>query len=395
MRWIDTADIRQWANRLDSQGALPLLVRKLIRATANNIKSIHFPSGENISLGGWDGILNTSEATEHIPDGLSLWEFGTNKDVKGKADDDYDKRTSNPLGFNPSEVTYIFVTPRLWANKKTWIEEKKKDKIWKDVQVIDAETLEEWIENAPTVGSWFAKHLGKYPSEGIQPTEDFWEEWCSGTKFNLNENILLGGREALKDSLINNVKKSIIIPIQGISREEALAFIVSCFKNNEQNEEDFFARSIIIDNPETFRKLATFPKPLILIPRFDNNGIINRAIGNGHTVLIPLGIDSCDNWENRLELPSISRESFISALEQIGFSKDVAEQYSKETARNITILRRKLGFEHTIPKWAHPNNVSDIIPALIAGRWDEYEDGDKEVISILSNDTYENSLLSR
>ena len=72
------------------------------------------------------------------------------------------------------------------------------------IKVIDAETLEEWIENAPTVGSWLAKHLGKYPSEGIQPTEDFWEEWSTGTKFNLNENILLGGREALKDCLIDN-----------------------------------------------------------------------------------------------------------------------------------------------------------------------------------------------
>jgi hypothetical protein len=128
MRWIDTADIKQWANRRASQGTLPLLVRKLIRTTVNDVKSIHFPSEENISIRGWDGILNTLEATEYIPNGLSLWEFGTNKDVKGKADDDYDKRTLKSLGFNPSEVTYIFVTPRLWGNKETWIEEKKKDK---------------------------------------------------------------------------------------------------------------------------------------------------------------------------------------------------------------------------------------------------------------------------
>lgn len=389
MKWIASIDIAQWANSLDSQSTLPLLVRKLIRATLNNIRDIHFPSGENISLGGWDGILNISEATEYIPDGISFWEFGTNKDVKGKADDDYEKRTSNPLGFNPTEGTYIFVTPRLWTNKEKWIKEKKKDGVWKDIQVVDAEVLEEWIDTAPTVGSWFAKHLGKYPSEGIQPTEDFWEEWRSGTKFNLNENILLGGREALKASLIENTKIPTIAPIQGISREEALAFIVSCFKNSEY-EEDFFARSIIIDNPETFRKLATHKKPLILIPRFDNNGIINRAISNGHTVLMPLGVDSSENWENRVKLPNIDRDSFILALEQVGITHKLAEQYSKETARNITILRRKLGFEHTIPEWAHPNNVSDIIPALIVGRWDEYEDGDKEIISILSNDTYEN-----
>ncbi|MBK7243814.1 MAG: hypothetical protein IPH98_08140 [Saprospiraceae bacterium] len=176
MKWIDSTDLRNWANRRDCQETLPHLVRKLIRATSNTIQSIKFPSGESVLLGGWDGILEVTEETVYLTAGTSLWEFGASKEPKGKADDDYAKRSDNPLGYDPSESTFIFVTPRLWKNAEDWVNEKKKDGIWKDIKVYNSEALEEWIETAPTIGSWLAKHIGKYPHGGIQPTDDFWEE---------------------------------------------------------------------------------------------------------------------------------------------------------------------------------------------------------------------------
>lgn len=97
MKWIDSTDLISWANRRDCQETLPLLVRKLIRATTNNIQSIKFPAGESVLYGGWDGILDVLEETEYLPAGISLWEFGASKDPKGKADDDYAKRVANPL----------------------------------------------------------------------------------------------------------------------------------------------------------------------------------------------------------------------------------------------------------------------------------------------------------
>jgi len=390
MKWIDSTDLRSWANRRDCQETLPHLVRKLIRATSNTIQSIKFPSGESVLLGGWDGILEVTEETDYLPAGTSLWEFGASKDPKGKADDDYAKRSANPLGFDPAESTFIFVTPRLWQNGDDWVTEKKRDGIWKDIKVYNSETLEEWIETAPTVGSWLAKHIGKYPQGGIQPTDDFWEEWASGAKIRLNTEILLGGRKAEQDKLIELCKPSSIISVQGISREESLAFIISCFKSNQDIEEDFFSRSIIVDNADAFRELSVHDKPLILIPRFEDNGVLNRAMQKGHTVIVPLGADSSNSWSNKIILPQIERESFISALAKTGMSKEFAERFSKESARNITILRRQLEFTRTLPSWALPENVSDIIPALIVGRWDENFENDKIIISKIAGDTYEN-----
>ncbi len=390
MKWIDSTDLRSWANRRDCQETLPLLVRKLIRATSNSIQSIKFPSGESVLLGGWDGILEVTEKTEYLSSGTSVWEFGTDNDPKGKADSDYEKRIKNSLGINPSETTYIFVTPRLWTKGDKWIKEKKKDGIWKEIKVFNSETLEEWIEIAPTVGSWLAKHIGKYPQGGIQPTDDFWEEWTSGTKFKLNSDILLGGRKTEQEKVINLAKQSLIIPVQGISREESLAFIISCYKDNFDSEEDFFSRSLIVDSIESFRELTVHDKPLILIPRFEDNGVINRAIQKGHTVFVPLGAESASTWNNKIILPQIERESFVSALVKTGITKEFAERFSRESARNITILRRQLEFNRTLPVWALPENVHEIIPALIVGRWDENFENDKRIISQIAGDSYEN-----
>ncbi|MCD4747546.1 MAG: hypothetical protein K8R58_14720 [Bacteroidales bacterium] len=391
MKWIDAYDLeKNWAGRRDCQETLPLLVRKLIRATSNSIKNIKFPSGESVLFGGWDGILEVTEETEFFPIGTSLWEFGASKDPKTKADSDYTKRTSNPLGFNPSESTFIFVTPRLWQNGEDWASEKMKDGIWKNVKVINSEILEEWIEVAPVVGAWLSKHIGKYPEGGIQPTDDFWEIWSSGTKFQLNTDILLGGRNKEKEKIIELIKQPSIIPVQGVSREESLAFIISCFQNSSDKEEDFFSRSIIVDNVDAFRELSVHYKPLILIPRFEDNGVINRAVQKGHTIIVPLGADSSGIWSNKIVLPQIEREAFVLALVKAGMTKETAERFSKESARNITILRRQLEFTRTAPAWALPENVSDIIPALIVGRWDENYENDKRIIAQIADDSYEN-----
>jgi len=391
MKWIDSYDIEKlWAGRRDCQESLPLLVRKLIRATTQSISSINFPSGESIAHGGWDGVLNISEENEFIPIGTSLWEFGSNIDPKSKAESDYSKRTANPLGFDPAESTFIFVTPRLWQKRDEWIEEKKKDRVWKNILVINSEILEEWIESAPTVGSWLSKHIGKYPEGGIQPTDDFWEEWISGPRIKLNPRILLGGREKEKNEILKRTKTSSITIVEGLSREESLAFIVACFVNSQEHEEDFFSRSIIVDHQETFRKLAVHGKPLILIPRFDDEGVVNRAIQYGHTIIIPLGVESSGLGSDKIILPSIERNSFISALCEAGLSKELAEKYSKESTRNISILRRQLEFSRTLPEWAKNENVIDLIPALILGRWDENYENDRDVVSSLFGDSYEN-----
>ena len=391
MKWIDTLEIRYWADRRDCQDTLPHLLRKLIRANSNSIHSIKFPSGDNVLLGGWDGVLEVSEETEYLPLGISLWEFGANKDIKGKANSDYEKRTKNPLGYDPKDCTFIFVTTRLFSKADEWIREKKEERIWKDVRVVNAEILEEWLEQCPSVSSWLSiKHLRKYP-EGVRSTDDFWDEWSTGPNLKLTPELILGGRQEEARQLFESASTPSIISIQGPSREEALAFIIIVFKASK-NEEDFFSRSIIVDNQEQFRQLSIHNKPLILIPIFEDCGILNRAIEYGHNVIVPLGADSSNNWSSKIILPKLDREFFVKSLVESGLSKEKAEKYSRESARNITILRRQLEFVRNTPEWAEPDSVRDIIPAMIIGRWNESFESDKEIVSMVANEPYDDYL---
>lgn len=388
MKWIDTNHIRNWASRRDCQDKLPLLIRKLIRATSSNIKNISFPAGENVSIGGWDGVLEISEETTYVPLGTSVWEFGASNNPKGKADDDYNKRKADPLGFDPKETTYIFVTPRLWTKKDEWTLEKNKEGFWKEVRVYDAQDLEEWIETAPSVGAWLAiNHLAIYPG-GIQPADDFWEEWSTGNKIKFLPEVVLAGRKNQIDALFSQSKQPAIIPVKASSREEAIAFIIAAYKNDDQISEDFFAKALVIDSLEAFREIMVTDKSLYLIVRFEDDNIINRARNKGHVVFVPLGTDNSGQFENSINLPALEREEFLTGLIKSGLPEVEAEKFSKRSARNLSVLRRQLEFNRSIPQWANKENVREVIPALLAGRWKDDCEEDVRAIEHFANEPY-------
>mgnify|MGYP003411075926 CR=1 FL=1 len=96
MSWhITSNEIDKWSSShtRGAQEKLPLLIKKLIMATVEP-KYIHFPSGDSILTGGWDGTLEVSKGNAFVPEGKSVWEFGTNVNINKKAEDDYTKRTN-------------------------------------------------------------------------------------------------------------------------------------------------------------------------------------------------------------------------------------------------------------------------------------------------------------
>lgn len=101
--------------------------------------------------------------------------MGTNRNIKKKANDDYQKRCEDSLGLNSAETTFVFVTPRRWGGKDDWVQAKNGEGIWAEVRAYDADDLEQWLELAPAVHTWFARLLGKW-SEDAQDLESFWEE---------------------------------------------------------------------------------------------------------------------------------------------------------------------------------------------------------------------------
>ncbi|MHC5722677.1 MAG: hypothetical protein ACYT04_28910 [Nostoc sp.] len=167
LKWVDATDLIRWADRLDARARLPQLLRLLIHATVQQPQRVDFSSGESIQMPGWDGIVDAPKGNSFVPNGYSVWELGTNKDFKTKAEGDYKKRVADSLGVVCSQTTFIFVTPRRWADKDNWERNKKNEGIWADVRAYDADDLEQWLELelASGVHNWLAQLMGKWPAE--------------------------------------------------------------------------------------------------------------------------------------------------------------------------------------------------------------------------------------
>jgi len=394
MRWINATDLKNWALRRDCQEYLPLVIRRLIRATISKINYISFPAGDSIVYPGWDGRVASNEETEYIPKGLSVWEIGTNKNYRKKAEEDYQKRKQNLLGFNPSETTFIFVTTRIWREKDKWIQEKKKEKFWKDVKVYDARDLEEWLEQAPAVGAWLAKHMEKYPPKGVLSLEDWWDEWSQVTNPPLVPELVLAGRK----EQVEEIKKWLnsypsLLAVQAPTKDEAIAFLSAVILSLPENKKEYFlSRSVVISDQEAFRHITTTCKNgLLLLPEFEEIEIV--ASQHNHHVFIPLGPDNTVT-KDKITLPCLDQEKFVSALINMGISKEDAEKYSKDTARSLTVLRRRLSPIVKQPEWAKPDKVDEILPALLVGKWDESKQGDREIISEIARVSYNNFIRS-
>lgn len=98
MKWVTALNLQQWAERIDARTALSEIVSALVRASAPNIQSFRFPTGDSAQIPGYDGQLIATGVPPYLPDGHSVWEFGTGEDYFDKANGDYKGRTDNPKG---------------------------------------------------------------------------------------------------------------------------------------------------------------------------------------------------------------------------------------------------------------------------------------------------------
>lgn len=396
MKLVTRDDIERWADQYNSKADLPYLISRLIRATTPTSTQFDVPSGSAVFIGGWDGIVNCEVKTAYVSEGKSLWEFGTEDSPRAQAERNYIKRTKNSLGYDISKCTFVFVTARFWKDKNEWKKEKLDEGKWSGIEVYDSSDLEQWLDGTMSVARWFSGHVGSYPFDGIMTPDEFWEEWSIGPNgLVLMPEIVTAGREYELNQLLSTLQgEASIKGVKASTKNEAIAFIIAAAKQFTVNEsERFFSKSLIIDTEGNFRGIRiNTANPLNLIPRFEDTQPLYSAVSKGHHVLVPLGADDLFNQET-ITLPTIDRDGQVNSLVKSGISTEDAEKFSRESGRNITILKKLLKFPHTKAKWVETEDIREIIPALLLGRWNETFVGDIELIEKLSGVTYSEYLV--
>ncbi len=395
--WTKATDLELWADYLDARARLPQLVRRLVHATVNSLEKIEFPVGEGIQRPGWDGIVATTNGNAFVPSGLSGWEIGVDRDPRKKAEDDFQKRSKNPLGLNPSETCFVFVTSRKWTNKMDWCDEKKKLNIWKDVRVYDSANLEEWLEIAPTVDAWIARLLGHRP-DGVSDIEEHWANLSSLTEPSLKPEVFLTSREEEIKSVEEWLKKSpSSLAFEAPSPNEVIDFMAAYMASREESERDKLeSRMVIVEGKEAWRVLCTAANSLLLIasPHLSIDAeTVAEAVRQRHRVLLcfPRFVG---NPTDKHEFSRPHRHDLEKALVLSSISEEKASRLAQEAGGSLTILKRRLSrFPSTRqPEWSQPSYAPDLAPMLLAGGWDDAISGDRDVVAKLADRSYEEVL---
>lgn len=384
--FVKANDIINWTktNKRRAEEILPLLVKRLILASCKPQKC-EFSSGDSINIGGWDGIVDVDKGNQHVPDGASGWECGTDEKVKTKADRDYNKRTKKPHPLTREQSTFVFVSTRRWSKKNTWIKEKALKGKWKDIRGINADDLESWLEVCPSVHRWFARIVGKR-NGSLRDLEQAWAELSNSTRVALKPDLFVNSRGPEQEKLYSYLAgNGIVTRIRAESMLDAYGFILSSLIA----QEEYAIRTLIVTNQDTWNWLIGYNEPLILIPHHFAPRGIGAANFRGHHVL--LAIDKSHTGRPSIELSRMSRSARISAIQSLGFAETAAEKIYTDTRGYFEpILRHKelCPLDSITVEWTTTAQSDTLFAALFSTEWENSSDNDRNIMSVLSGIEY-------
>lgn len=391
---ITATDLVDWAGRMSASSDFPDLIRRLVLATSH--AKVSMRAGEGVRLPGFDGIVECQEKHSYLPEGPSVWEMGTGVEVADKANEDYKKRTADPLTVERTETTFVFVTPRRWSKKEQWVADRKAEGQWKDIYVYDADDLEGWLSTAPSVNAWLASLLDK-PSAGIFNVEAYWENWANVTTPPLVPEILLAGwnddpAEQVKTFL---TKEPSTLSISAESPEVAAVYFAALLIKDGGQLEQSLARTVFVQERAVWDKVVLEQKPLILVPLFEYRNQVTAAVHQGHHVVIPLGRSSQSqsayrSQKGKVQLKRQRRRDLREALEPLDLPYKQKEPLATLGRRTLLGLRRKLAYVPEIHAlaWASPEQAQALKAPTLAGVWSAGGTGDQQMLSELSGRPY-------
>lgn len=381
---IRAHDLDRWGARIVSPPEFPRLVRRLVYSTGLGLKTVDFPADEATRLAGFDGKVLADDGAPWVPAEFSVWELGTGNDPKEKADEDYNKRTNNPLGVNTLQTTFVFVTPRNWPGKNAWAESRNAEGKWKNVLAYDAESLAQWLESAPGVAAWFGPIVGVVPTD-TRDLEAECKAYTSATRVEFDLTGLLIGRGDQVRKLLDSLQgPPVPIVISATTIVEGAAFVGACIQSlPEEQRESMFARAVWVDSNTGMRLLAASDRPLIVVASGDlqstpirHHRIVVKTSRVGSTEVIELGTQPFTQ--------------LVEYLAKLGMDRNDAFLRCQEAGGYLERVRhRLLNVEPHPPIWASPPTSVAVAASILIGEWDERNESDKAAVAAIAGVSYE------
>jgi hypothetical protein len=391
IRWVDSGVLCNWADRLDSQSGLPQLIDMMIRAAVGATAKLHFPAGESVQRGGWDGTCDSPQVADYVPAGFSGWELTVQRNgIDRKADEDFEKRAASGTFSSRASTTFVFVVLRSWPKKDAWITKQRAKGIFKDVQAIDVDDLVHWLDGYPVVQQWLAEKIGKRPRSGIASPEEMWRRWSLCTKPPLSERLMLAGRDEESTAIHTWLQGApSVLTVQAESVDEAVAFLWAATSSLPTDvRAAYLTRTLYAESDEAVRELSAAVKALIVVMNGESAGFAQTIALKGHHVYAVLGPNAPGSAS--ISLGRVKSFDLSDALEAMGQRRGDARSLALRSGGSIAALRRIMADETMpLPRWVTTTSRRAVHSAFFAGVWDERSDADKAVIASLAGQTYD------
>lgn len=375
----NATDLDRWADTRSAQADLPRLVRRLIRAENDQVQRVEMRGGEGVGLTGYDGFVEASRATSFVPNGPSVWEMGVGGDPGRKAQSDYRSRTDDPQGVNRAGTTFVFVTPRRWENKKDWEQRRRDERIWRDVRVLDADDIDLALEASPAVHFWLSELLGMEPL-GATSIEDWWGRYSRGFDPTLSPQVVLAGRADEAAALLSRMAEDVGRTfIRAASVDDGFAFAAcSMMATPPEDSEPILARSLLVHDGVTLRRLDRTSSLLILLPYEESLQREAHLVENHHVVFVITESDG----DVDIELPPHDHLALRVALSEAGVPAENLDRYARAGTKSLAALRRvATRFPHRDPEaWSTDLTNRALRRSWLAGGWSQSRSGDDEVL---------------
>lgn len=390
---ITASQIIDWTNNhaKEAQAELPRWIRKLCYQPSST-RGIAFPAGDSTYRPGWDGKLFCEQGNAWVPSGASYWEIGCDANVAGKADREYDRRTEAADPAERIRSAFVFVTPRRWLKKDDWIASRRGKREWADVRVLDADDLEQWLEQAPAVALQFAEFLGLL-GPGVESLERYWLRWSGLCKPTISKDAFLTDRVAASEQLLvlandGAGKRADPVTLRADSVEEAIAFATATFLGHPQLAD----RALVVTTVDGWRYVDANPQICVAIAASDE--IAAHAVPrDGLLPVVPHASGDITGkppvQELILERPNIY--DFEKVLVSMGMEESDARRCALSTGRSWSVLRRHRASNPAIrhPTWLDLPQVDSLATVCLLGAWNESKEADKQVVERVADQPYE------
>jgi hypothetical protein len=393
---VSTEDFKSWAQTSVAQNVLGEFTLRLVHSSIplSSIKHERFLSYGANFLSSWDGLLEIVASNDsRIPIGNSVWEVSGQDGAKNKIETDFIKRKDKilPDGWTHGNTTYVAVTLRRLSEPEQLEKDLKADSPWADVMIIDAQMLQDWVAQYPSVESWLHEQgVGRH--HNIRRLSAVWEDWKLDTNPKMSSGLLLSGREKVAHELrpkLNSAGE--VFNILSESPDEVIGFLhaVICIEE-DVIQDHLLSRCIVISNKDdTIRLRSVQPQTVVLLGDATDKAI--SVSHYGHTVINAIG-NTSSAFRMNYVLSRSSKEAFREQLVEMGLNERDADIQTRACGSSPSLWRVWNQMENAspadIPEWTKGDNPSYILPAVMIGAWSENKEGDIEIVSHLSGIDY-------